>query len=47
MKRRTFLQLTGMTTAAAWLSGCHPTNEKLIPYLVPPDEGVTPCWDIY
>jgi anaerobic selenocysteine-containing dehydrogenase len=42
MKRRTFLQLTGMTTAAAWLSGCQPTNEKLIPYLVPPDEGVTP-----
>lgn len=42
MKRRTFLQLTGMITASAWLSGCRQGNERLIPYLVPPDEGVTP-----
>ncbi|WP_298270839.1 molybdopterin-dependent oxidoreductase [Geobacter sp.] len=42
MKRRTFLQLGGMTAAGAWLSGCRSANEKLIPYLVPPDEGVTP-----
>jgi menaquinone reductase, molybdopterin-binding-like subunit len=42
MKRRTFLQLAGMTTAVAWLSGCKSKNEKLIPYLIPPDEGVTP-----
>jgi len=42
MKRRTFLQLGGMTAASAWLSGCKAGNEKLIPYLVPPDEGVTP-----
>ncbi|HEY6871939.1 MAG TPA: molybdopterin-dependent oxidoreductase [Geobacteraceae bacterium] len=42
MKRRTFLQLTGMTAAGAALSGCQSGNEKLIPYLVPPDEGVTP-----
>lgn len=42
MKRRTFLQLSGMTAAGAVLSGCQSGNERLIPYLVPPDEGVTP-----
>src|SRR5690242_9231995 len=42
MKRRTFLQLSGMTAASAALSGCQSANEKLIPYLIPPDEGVTP-----
>ena len=42
MKRRTFLQLGAMTTAGAALAGCQSANEKLIPYLVPPDEGVTP-----
>ncbi len=42
MKRRTFLQLTGMTAASALLAGCQSKNEKLIPYLIPPDEGVTP-----
>ncbi|WP_298439372.1 molybdopterin-dependent oxidoreductase [Geobacter sp.] len=42
MKRRTFLQLGGMTAAGAWLSGCRSANERLIPYLVSPDEGVTP-----
>jgi len=42
MKRRTFLQLGTMTAASAWLAGCQSANEKLIPYLVPPDEGVTP-----
>ncbi len=42
MKRRTFLQLSGMTAAGAVLAGCQSQNEKLIPYLVPPDEGVTP-----
>ncbi|HEX9078139.1 MAG TPA: molybdopterin-dependent oxidoreductase [Desulfuromonadaceae bacterium] len=42
MKRRTFLQLGTMTAAGAWLGGCRQANEKLIPYLVPPDEGVTP-----
>jgi anaerobic selenocysteine-containing dehydrogenase len=42
MKRRTFLQLSGMTAASALLAGCQSGNEKLIPYLVPPDEGVTP-----
>jgi anaerobic selenocysteine-containing dehydrogenase len=42
MNRRTFLQLSGMTTAGALLAGCKSANEKLIPYLIPPDEGVTP-----
>jgi anaerobic selenocysteine-containing dehydrogenase len=42
MKRRTFLQLSGMTAAGALLAGCQSKNEKLIPYLVPPNEGVTP-----
>ena len=42
MKRRTFLQLSGMTAAGAVLGGCQSGNEKMIPYLVPPDEGVTP-----
>ena len=42
MKRRAFLQITGMTAAGALLSGCRSANEKLIPFLVPPDEGITP-----
>jgi len=42
MDRRTFLQLGGITAAGALLAGCKSANEKLIPYLVPPDEGVTP-----
>lgn len=42
MKRRTFLQLGGMTVASAFLASCQSQNEKLIPYLIPPDEGVTP-----
>jgi anaerobic selenocysteine-containing dehydrogenase len=42
MNRRAFLQLSGMTTACALLAGCRSANEKLIPYLIPPDEGVAP-----
>jgi anaerobic selenocysteine-containing dehydrogenase len=42
MDRRTFLLLSGLTTAGALLAGCKSANEKLIPYLIPPDEGVTP-----
>jgi len=42
MKRRTFLQMGGMTAASALLAGCQSKNEKLIPFLIPPDEGVTP-----
>ncbi len=40
MDRRTFLQLGGLTAAGSLFAGC--TNERIIPYLVPPDEGVTP-----
>ena len=42
MDRRTFLQLSGMSAAGALLAGCTAANEKIIPYLIPPDEGVTP-----
>jgi anaerobic selenocysteine-containing dehydrogenase len=42
MNRRTFLQLSGLTATSAMLAGCKSANEKLIPYLIPPDEGVTP-----
>jgi anaerobic selenocysteine-containing dehydrogenase len=42
MKRRTFLQLGTATAVGALLSGCQSKNEKLIPFLIPPDEGVTP-----
>src|SRR5512147_682229 len=42
MDRRTFLQLGGMTVAGSVLAGCKAANEKIIPYLLPPDEGVTP-----
>ncbi len=42
MDRRTFLQLSGLTSLSAALAGCKAANEKIIPYLIPPDEGVTP-----
>lgn len=42
MKRRTFLQLGTATAVGALLAGCQSKNEKLIPFLIPPDEGVTP-----
>lgn len=42
MDRRTFLQLSGISAAGALLAGCKAANEKIIPYLIPPDEGVTP-----
>jgi len=42
MNRRTFLQLSGMSAVGAMLAGCKSDSEKLIPYLIPPDEGVTP-----
>ena len=42
MKRRTFLQIGTMSAAAALVSGCQSANEKLIPFLIPPDEGITP-----
>jgi anaerobic selenocysteine-containing dehydrogenase len=42
MKRRKFLQLTGLSTAGGLLAGCRQGNEKLIPYLVPPEDGSIP-----
>jgi len=42
MKRRSFLQLSGMSLALSMLAGCRKGNEKLIPYLVPPEDGATP-----
>jgi len=42
MKRRSFLQLSGMSLASSMLAGCRKGNEKLIPFLVPPEDGVTP-----
>jgi anaerobic selenocysteine-containing dehydrogenase len=42
MKRRKFLQLTGMSAAGGLLAGCRQGNEKLIPYLVPPEDGSIP-----
>ena len=42
MKRRTFLKLTGMTSASMAMAGCQKSNEKLIPFLVPPEDGSVP-----
>ncbi len=42
MKRRSFLQLSGMSLATNMLAGCRKGNEKLIPFLLPPDDGITP-----
>ncbi len=42
MNRRTFLKLSATSAAGALLAGCKAANEKIIPYLIPPDEGVTP-----
>ncbi|MHB8709616.1 MAG: molybdopterin-containing oxidoreductase family protein [Desulfuromonadales bacterium] len=42
MKRRTFLKLTGMSSASMALAGCQKSNEKLIPFLVPPEDGIEP-----
>jgi anaerobic selenocysteine-containing dehydrogenase len=42
MKRRTFLKLTGMSSASMALAGCQKNNEKLIPFLVPPEDGLVP-----
>src|SRR5512145_2681815 len=47
MKRRTFLQIGAVTAAGAIVAGCRSGNETLIPFLVPPDEGVTPGKAVY
>ena len=41
IKRRDFLKVLGATGAGAALTGCAPqSTEKLIPYLIPPDNSV-------
>ncbi|HEX6790943.1 MAG TPA: 4Fe-4S dicluster domain-containing protein [Candidatus Krumholzibacteria bacterium] len=44
MDRREFLGLLGLASGASLLAGCDLTRktEKLIPYLVPPEDGVLP-----
>jgi len=42
MKRRSFLQLTGMSTAVGMLAACRKGNEKLLPFLIPPEDDAVP-----
>jgi len=44
MDRRDFLKLLGVATGASVAAGCNldRKSEKLIPYLVPPDDGLIP-----
>jgi molybdopterin-containing oxidoreductase family iron-sulfur binding subunit len=44
MDRREFLGLLTLASGASLLAGCDLTrkSEKLIPYLVPPDDGISP-----
>lgn len=42
MKRREFLQWGGMAAAGSMLSACGKSTEKLIPFLIPPDDGSVP-----
>jgi molybdopterin-containing oxidoreductase family iron-sulfur binding subunit len=44
MDRRKFVQLVGLASGASILSSCglERETEKLIPYLIPPDDGVVP-----
>jgi Fe-S-cluster-containing dehydrogenase component len=44
MDRRKFVQLVGLASGASLLSSCRidRQTEKLIPYLIPPDDGVIP-----
>ena len=44
MDRRDFLKLMGIAGSTSLLAGCNldRNSEKLIPYLVPPDDGVVP-----
>jgi molybdopterin-containing oxidoreductase family iron-sulfur binding subunit len=49
MNRRDFVQLMGLVSGASFLSSCNldRKSEKLIPYLVPPDDGVIPGQAVY
>ncbi len=42
MRRREFLQLSGLSAAGAMLSACSKPTETLIPFLVPPEDGQIP-----
>jgi len=44
MDRRDFLKMIGVASGASVLAGCNldRESEKLIPYLVPPEDGVVP-----
>ncbi|MDX1764775.1 MAG: molybdopterin-dependent oxidoreductase [bacterium] len=42
IRRREFLQWSGFSAAAAMLSACSKPTEKLIPFLIPPDDGSIP-----
>ena len=44
MNRREFVQLMGIASGASLLNSCIPErqSEKIIPYLVPPDDGSIP-----
>ncbi|MCZ6767561.1 MAG: 4Fe-4S dicluster domain-containing protein, partial [bacterium] len=42
MNRRDFVRLMGLATGATFLDSCTGNDEKIIPYLVPPDDGTIP-----
>ncbi len=42
MRRREFLQWSGISAAGAMLSACSKPTESLIPFLVPPEDGQIP-----
>lgn len=42
INRRQFLQLTGMAASGSLLGSCGAKPEKLIPFLVPPEDGAVP-----
>jgi molybdopterin-containing oxidoreductase family iron-sulfur binding subunit len=46
MRRRDFLKALGFTTAAATLDGCRRRVQRLIPYVIPPEDVVpgVPAW---
>jgi len=49
MDRRNFLKILGITSSTAMLSSCgvDKANEKIIPYVIPPDEEVYPGKPLY
>lgn len=42
MKRRTFVKLGGMVAASGLLGSCGQAARKIIPYVIPPNEGINP-----